>query len=74
METRLCGKCDVICYALFSAKDLLNKWWYKNIQYLSLKYVPCTAFTRSPFVPYRPQRAQYGRRTSFGIRMGFIES
>jgi len=30
--------------------------------------------TRSPFVPDMPRRAQSGRRTSFGIRVGLLES
>ena len=29
-------------------------------------------YTRSPFVTCMSRRAQSGRRTSFGIRMGFI--
>jgi len=33
-----------------------------------------TKCTRSPFVPDMPRRAQSGKRTSFGRRVGFIES
>ena len=75
-ETRPHGNCAVIWYALCSVKVLVNKWRYRNIQCLTLKYMPFTACTRirSPFVHDMPQRAQSSSRTSFGIRVELRES